>query len=396
MEISKRLQAVSESQTLVMTKKARELAATGVNVINLSIGEPDFDTPEFIRDAAKQAMDDGWTHYPPVAGYPELRQAISAKFKRDNNLDYAPDQIVVSGGAKHSITNVIFSLIDEGDEVIIPAPYWVSYPEMVKMAGGVPVVLNSDISTDYTFSIDDLRNAISPKTKILLYSSPCNPSGTVFSKEFLTEVAQVVAEHEDMIIISDEIYELIQYGRDHVSIGALGLLEDRVVTVNGLSKGYAMTGWRIGYIGAPTWIAKAVEKLQGQFTSGTNSIAQRAAIEAINGSLSESEAMTATFEKRRSIIVEGLKNIPGIKPNMPDGAFYVFPDISYYFGKSNGEHAISDATALCLYLLQTAHVSTVSGAAFGNPECIRISYAASEADLEIALSNIAEALGKLS
>lgn len=396
MEISKRLQAVSESQTLVMTKKARELAATGVNVINLSIGEPDFDTPEFIRDAAKQAMDDGWTHYPPVAGYPELRQAISAKFKRDNNLDYSPDQIVVSGGAKHSITNVIFSLIDEGDEVIIPAPYWVSYPEMVKMAGGVPVVLNSDISTDYTFSIDDLRNAISPKTKILLYSSPCNPSGTVFSKEFLTEVAQVVAEHEDMIIISDEIYELIQYGRDHVSIGALGLLEDRVVTVNGLSKGYAMTGWRIGYIGAPTWIAKAVEKLQGQFTSGTNSIAQRAAIEAINGSLSESEAMTATFEKRRSIIVEGLKNIPGIKPNMPDGAFYVFPDISYYFGKSNGEHAISDATALCLYLLQTAHVSTVSGAAFGNPECIRISYAASEADLEIALSNIAEALGKLS
>jgi len=396
MEISKRLQAVSESQTLVMTKKARELAATGASVINLSIGEPDFDTPAFIRDAAKQAMDDGWTHYPPVAGYPELRQAISAKFKRDNNLDYTPDQIVVSGGAKHSITNVIFSLINEGDEVIIPAPYWVSYPEMVKMAGGVPVILNSDITSDYTFSIEDLRKAITPRTKILLYSSPCNPSGTVFSKDFLTEVAQVVAEHDDMIIISDEIYELIQYGRDHVSIGALGLLKDRVVTVNGLSKGYAMTGWRIGYIGAPTWIAKAVEKLQGQFTSGTNSIAQRAAIEAINGSLSESESMTATFEKRRSIIVDGLKNIPGIKPNMPDGAFYVFPDISYYFGKTHGDHTISDATDLCLYLLQTAHVSTVSGAAFGNPECIRISYAASEADLGIALANIAEALGKLS
>ncbi len=252
MEVSKRLQSVSESQTLVMTKKARALAATGVKVINLSIGEPDFDTPNFIRDAAKQAIDDGWTHYPPVAGYPELRQAISKKFKDQNNLDYAPEQIVVSGGAKHSITNVIFSLINDGDEVIIPAPYWVSYPEMVKLAGGVPVVINSDIDTDYTFSLDDLKQAITDKTKVLLFSSPCNPSGTVFSEAFLKEVASIIDSHPNIIVISDEIYEHIQYGQKHNSIGSLGYLKDRVVTVNGLSKGFAMTGWRIGFLGCPS------------------------------------------------------------------------------------------------------------------------------------------------
>ncbi len=395
MEVSKRLQSVSESQTLVMTKKARALAATGVKVINLSIGEPDFDTPNFIRDAAKQAIDDGWTHYPPVAGYPELRQAISKKFKDQNNLDYAPEQIVVSGGAKHSITNVIFSLINDGDEVIIPAPYWVSYPEMVKLAGGVPVVINSDIDTDYTFSLDDLKQAITDKTKVLLFSSPCNPSGTVFSEAFLKEVASIIDSHPNIIVISDEIYEHIQYGQKHNSIGSLGYLKDRVVTVNGLSKGFAMTGWRIGFLGAPLWIAKAVEKLQGQFTSGTNSVAQRAAITALEGSLDDTKQMRETFENRRKVICDCLSDIDGIKPNFPKGAFYVFPDVSAYFGKSYQGQTIKSSTDLCLFLLENAHVSIVGGDAFGNPKCIRISYAASEADLLEAMDKVKNALAKL-
>ncbi|MCO4819090.1 MAG: pyridoxal phosphate-dependent aminotransferase [Bacteroidetes bacterium] len=395
MEVSKRLQSVSESQTLVMTKKARALAATGVKVINLSIGEPDFDTPTFISDAAKQAIDDGWTHYPPVAGYPELRQAISKKFKDQNNLDYAPEQIVVSGGAKHSITNVIFSLINDGDEVIIPAPYWVSYPEMVKLAGGVPVVINSDIDTDYTFDLDDLKQAISGKTKIVLFSSPCNPSGTVFSESFLKEVAAIIDSHPDIIVISDEIYEHIQYGQKHTSIGSLGYLKDRVVTVNGLSKGFAMTGWRIGFLGAPLWIAKAVEKLQGQFTSGTNSVAQRAAITALEGSLDDTKRMRETFEARRKVICDCLSEIDGINPNFPKGAFYVFPDVSAYFGKSYNGKTINSSTDLCLFLLENAHVSIVGGDAFGNPKCIRISYAASEADLLEAMDKVKIALAKL-
>jgi aspartate aminotransferase len=395
MEVSKRLQAVTESQTLVMTKKARALAATGVKVINLSIGEPDFDTPDFINESGKKAIDDGWTHYPPVAGYPELRQAISNKFKTQNGLDYSPDQIIVSGGAKHSITNTIFSIINDGDEVIIPAPYWVSYPEMVKLAGGIPVVLNSSIETDYQFSIDDLRNAITPKTKIVLFSSPCNPSGTVFSESFLKEVASVIDQHPNIIVISDEIYEHILYGQKHVSIGALGFLKDRVVTVNGLSKGFAMTGWRIGYLGAPVWIARAVEKLQGQFTSGTNSIAQRAAITAIEGSLDDTIQMRETFEKRRTVICDCLAEMQGIKPNLPKGAFYVFPDISSYFGKSVNGKTIKTSTDLCMYLLEDAHVSIVGGDSFGNPECIRISYAASKADIIEAMSKVKSSLAKL-
>mgnify|MGYP000344954525 CR=1 FL=1 len=395
MEVSKRLQAVTESQTLVMTKMARELAATGVSVINLSIGEPDFGTPQFINDAAKQAIDDGWSHYPPVPGYPELRKAISEKFKTQNNLDYAPEQIIVSGGAKHSITNVIFSVINEGDEVIIPAPFWVSYPEMVKLAGGVPVFLNSSIDTDYCFDIDDLKTAITPNTKMMLFSSPCNPSGTVYSEPFLRQIAEVLDKHEDILVISDEIYEHIQYGDKHTSIGSLGLLKDRVVTVNGLSKGFAMTGWRIGYIGAPLWLAKAVDKLQGQFTSGTNSIAQRAAITAISGSLDETYKMRDVFHKRRQLVYDGLSEIEGIKPNLPRGAFYVFPDISSFFGKSYNGKTINNSTDLCLYLLEDAHVSLVGGDSFGNPECVRISYAASEADLKKALENIKTSLNKL-
>ncbi|MCB9261898.1 MAG: pyridoxal phosphate-dependent aminotransferase [Flavobacteriales bacterium] len=395
MEVSKRLQAVEESQTLVMTKKAREMAETGVKVINLSIGEPDFSTPKFIIEAAKKAMDDGFTHYPPVAGFMDLRKAISAKFKTQNNLNYAPEQVVVSAGAKHSIANVISSLIDEGDEVIIPAPYWVSYPEMVKMAGGIPVFLESGIENDYTFNLNDLKSKISSKTKLFLFSSPCNPSGTVFSEEFLKKVADILAPYPNIFVVSDEIYEHIQYGRSHVSIGTFPQLADRVVTVNGLSKAFAMTGWRIGYIGAPLWISKAVEKMQGQVTSGINSIAQKAAVAALEGSLEPTLEMVEIFEKRREILYNGLKEIPGLKPNYPQGAFYILPDVSYYFGKKNGDKIISNSLELSLYLLEDAHVSVVSGEGFGNAECIRISYATSENDLRTAIESIKNSLKKL-
>jgi len=396
MEASRRLLAVEESQTLVMTKKARELGATGVKVINLSIGEPDFETPQHIKDAAIQAIHDGYTHYPPVAGYPDLRKAISEKFKTQNNIDYAPEQIVVSCGAKHSIMNVIMSTINPGDEVIIPAPYWVSYPAMVKLAEGKPVVLNSSIETDYKFDINDLKSSLTEKTKLFLFSSPCNPSGSVFSEVELREIAAVLQEHPKVMVISDEIYEHLQYGKGHTSIGSFPELKDRVITVNGLSKAFAMTGWRIGYIGAPLWVAKACEKLQGQFTSGANSIAQMAAIEAIYGSMKETEKMKATFFKRKKLLYDGLNAIEGIKPNAPEGAFYIFPDVSHYFGKQYGGETINNSQDLCLFLLKNAHVSIVGGEAFGNPECVRVSYAASEADLLEALDKIEKTLDLLS
>lgn len=396
MEVSKRLQAVEESQTLVMTKMARELAATGVKVINLSIGEPDFDTPDYIKEAAIQAIKDGYTHYPPVAGYPELRSAISRKFHEQNQLNYSPDQIIVSSGAKHSIMNVIMALINPGDEVIIPSPFWVSYPEMVKLAEGTPVFLHSNITTDYKFDIPQLEKAITPRTKLMLFSSPCNPSGSVFTEAELRQMADILARHPHVMVISDEIYEHLQYGIQHVSIGSLPGMENRVITVNGLSKAFAMTGWRMGYIGAPLWVAKACEKLQGQFTSGANSIAQRAAITAVSGSLEETEKMRIVFEQRRDLLYEGLKAIEGIHPNYPAGAFYIFPDVSYYFGKSNGNRVISDSGDLSMYLLEEAHVSVVSGGAFGNPECIRISYATSSEDLLLALDQIKKALSRLS
>ncbi|MCB0733745.1 MAG: pyridoxal phosphate-dependent aminotransferase [Bacteroidetes bacterium] len=396
MEPSKRLLAVEESQTLVMTKKARELAATGVKVINLSIGEPDFDTPDHIKKAAIEAMDQGFTHYPPVTGYPDLRQAIADKFRTQNQLEYTADQVVVSCGAKHSIMNVIMALINPGDEVIIPAPYWVSYPEMVKLAEGVPVFLRSDISTDYKFRIEDLERTLNRRSKLFLFSSPCNPSGSVFSSDELHEIARVLAKHPDILVISDEIYEHLQYGQSHTSIGSFPELKDRVITVNGLSKAFAMTGWRIGYIGAPTWVAKACEKLQGQFTSGANSIAQRAAITAISGSLDETKRMCEIFEQRRELLFKGLMDIPGFVPNHPKGAFYIFPDVHTYFGKSYGDYTINNAGDLCIYLLSEAHVSVVSGAAFGNPECIRVSYAASAEDLTEALEKMKAALAKLS
>jgi len=393
--LSDRIKAVAESQTLVMTKKARELSTSGAHVINLSIGEPDFETPQHIVKSAHQAIDDGYTHYPPVAGYPDLRDAISKKFKEQNGLNYSPDQVVVSCGAKHSIMNVIMSLINPGDEVIIPAPYWVSYPEMVKLAGGIPVFVRSSIDTNYKFDVDELRKLMNRRTKLIIFSSPCNPSGSVFSREDLDAIAAAVLQHPDLVVISDEIYEHIHYGEKHESIGTHPGLKDRVVTVNGVSKGFAMTGWRIGYIGAPLWIAKACEKLQGQFTSGANSVAQRAAITALKGSLAASKKMTATFKKRREYMISALQGIPGIEPNLPEGAFYVFPDVSAYFGKSVGDRMINNSLDLCMYLLEEAHVSIVAGSAFGNPECIRISYAASLEDLELAISRISEALAKL-
>lgn len=393
--LSDRIRRVTESQTLVMTKKARELSAAGINVINLSIGEPDFGTPEHILQAAHEAIDAGYTKYPPVTGYQDLREAISLKFKRDNHLDYAADQIVVSSGAKHSIMNVIMSLVNQGDEVIIPAPYWVSYTEMVKLAGGVPVILHSSIENNYQFDPDELRKVLNRRSKLFLFSSPCNPSGTVFKQEFLDTVANVLAQHPDILVISDEIYEHIQYSGKHLSIGTNPKLKDRVITVNGVSKSFAMTGWRIGYIGAPLWVAKACEKLQGQFTSGANSIAQRATIAALTQTLAPTRQMNKTFKKRRDYVVKALEQIPGIIPNSPDGAFYVFPDVSAYFGKVWGDKTINNSTDLCLYLLEEAHVSLVSGSAFGNPECVRISYAASMEELKEAIQRMEQALGKL-
>ncbi|MCB9246120.1 MAG: pyridoxal phosphate-dependent aminotransferase [Flavobacteriales bacterium] len=393
--LSDRIRRVTESQTLVMTKKARELSAQGVHVINLSIGEPDFGTPDHIIQAAHEALDAGYTKYPPVTGYADLREAISEKFRKENGLDYTAEQIVVSSGAKHSIMNVIMSLVNQGDEVIIPAPYWVSYTEMVKLAGGVPVILHSSIENNYQFDPDELRKVLNRRSKLFLFSSPCNPSGTVFHKDFLDSVANVLAQHPDILVVSDEIYEHIQYTGKHISIGTNPKLKDRVITVNGVSKGFAMTGWRIGYIGAPLWVAKACEKLQGQFTSGANSIAQRATLAALTQTLAPTKQMNKTFKKRRDFVVKALEQIPGIVPNKPEGAFYVFPDVSVYFGKMWGDKVIHNSLDLCLYLLDVGHVSLVSGSAFGNPECVRISYAASMEDLKEAMKRMEEALAKL-
>lgn len=379
-----------------MAKKARELKASGANVISLSLGEPDFDTPGHIIEGAKEAMDQGYTHYTPVSGFLDLREAISEKFKRENGLDYGPDQIVVSTGAKHSIMNVIMSLVNPGDEVIIPAPFWVSYTEMVKLAGGTPVILSSNVDTDYKFSIDDLKVAVNERSKVFLFSSPCNPSGSVFSKEELDQIADVLATQPRIRVISDEIYEHINYGSKHHSIGNCDALKGRVITVNGVSKGFAMTGWRIGYIGAPVEIAKACEKLQGQFTSGANAIAQRATYTALTSSIEPTMEMKAAFESRRKIMYDLLKEMDGMKPNYPEGAFYIFPDVSAYFGKSHADGVIENSMDLSMYLLNKAHVSVVAGSAFGNNECLRISYAASEDDIREAMRRIKDALDALS
>ncbi len=386
--LATRVSELSESETLQMAKLSRELKAKGKDIIDLSLGEPDFDTPLFIKDAAKKALDDGFTKYSPVAGFLDLRKAISEKFKRDSQLEFSPEQIVVSTGAKQSIANAVLALVNPGDEVIVPSPYWVSYREMVKMAAGNLVKVNTKISNEFKLTGKELATAITPKSKVFIFSSPCNPTGAVYSKEELHQLALILAKHPEIIIISDEIYEYINFIGKHESIAQFEELKDRVVIVNGCSKGYAMTGWRLGYIAAPIKIAKACEKIQGQFTSGTNSIAQRAALAAITGNLTETISMREAFNKRRNLVKTLLNKIPGIKCNNPEGAFYFFPDFSYYFGKEYKNYNIKNADDLCMFLLYEGNISIVTGSAFGDENCIRISYATSEEKLITAMERL--------
>lgn len=396
--LSDRVKNLNESATLEMTRKSRELKEAGVDVINLSIGEPDFNTPECIKDAAIEAINKNITHYPPVPGYKELRKAISDKLKRDNGLDYSIEQIIVSGGAKQSIANAFLCLVNKGDEVLIPAPYWVSYPEMVKLAEGVPVILPTGIGNDFKVTPEQVKNAITDKTKVFIFSSPCNPSGSSYTRDELHELAKVLAEKEDLYVISDEIYELISFNGRHESIAQFGFIKDRVVTINGVSKNYAMTGWRIGYMAATKALAAACNTLQGQYTSGAASISQMAALKALqtdHNTLTEIQEMKQAFLERRNLVLRKLKDIPGVISNVPNGAFYVFPDVSFYYGKSDGNTVISDGSDLCLYLLDKAHVALVAGDAFGGYNHIRISYAASVEELERAIDRIKDGLSKL-
>lgn len=394
-ELSERLKAMEESATIAMSRKSRELQAEGKDVISLSLGEPDFHTPGFIKEAAIEGMRQNYTTYMPVPGYLDLRQAISRKFKRDNNLDYSADQIVVSTGAKQSIANVVMSLVNEGDEVLIPAPYWVSYIEIVKVAGGIPVIVKAGIESDFKVNGDQLREKVSDKTKLMIFSTPCNPTGSVYSKEELREIADVLKENPKLVAICDEIYEHINFKAKHESLAQFEEIKEQVVTINGVSKAWAMTGWRLGYIGAPKVIADACTKVQGQFTSGTSSITQRAAIAAMDADPSVISDMIAAFKNRRELVLNELAKIEGVKANLPTGAFYVFPDISYFFGKSYNGVTINNASDLAMYLLNEALVALVTGEAFGSPECIRISYAASEEQLKEAMKRIKIALDKL-
>ena len=394
-QVSNRLKQLSESATLAMARMSRELKAQGHNVIALSLGEPDFDTPEFIKESAKQAIDNNYSHYTPVPGLAELREAICKKLKRDNQLEFNVEQIVVSTGAKQSIANVCLSLLNSGDEVILPAPYWVSYFELVKLGEATPVVIKSSIENDFKMSPQDLEKAITPNTKMIIFSSPCNPSGTVYSQKELEELAKVLEKHPQIYVISDEIYELINFGVEHYSMARIDSIKDRVITVNGVSKGFAMTGWRVGYIAAPQWIASACNKIQGQVTSATCAIAQKATETAMLASPSEVEHMRIAFHKRRDLMLKMLSEIPGIKTNTPDGAFYIFPDVSHYFGKVDVEKVIANSGDFCMYLLNDAHVALVAGEAFGSPNCVRISYAASEENLIEAVERIRKSLSKL-
>lgn len=390
------LNRLSESATIAMARMARELKSQGIDVISLSLGEPDFDTPESLKQAGIDAINNNETHYTPVAGTARVREAISKKFLRDNNLNYSPDQIVVSNGAKQSIANVVLSLVNPGDEVILPAPFWVSYVEIVKVAGGVPVIIPSSIDVDYKISPEALESAITDKTRMVIYSSPCNPSGSVYTKDETEAIAEVLKRHDNVITISDEIYELINFTPKHASLGAVEGMEDRVVTVNGVSKGFAMTGWRLGYIGAPKWIANACNKIQGQFTSAPCSIAQAAAAAAVEADPSIADEMLKAFLTRRDNMLEDLNGIDGIKLNKPMGAFYLFPDVSGLFGKKAGDKVLNNSDDVAMYFLEEAHVATVSGSAFGTPECIRLSYAAADEVLAEAARRIKEAVSKLS
>ena len=390
--LSDRINNLSTSQTLAMAALARELKAQGKDIISLSLGEPDFNTPDFIKEAAKKAIDENYSTYSPVDGYVELKDAICRKFKRDNNLDYKPANIVVSTGAKQSLYNIAQVMLNDGDEVILPAPYWVSYFEIIKLSGGVPVEVPTSVETDFKMTAEQLEAAITPKTKMMWFSSPCNPSGSVYNREELTAIGKVLDKYPNIYIVSDEIYEHINFSGTFCSIGSIPGLFERTITVNGVAKAFAMTGWRIGYIGAPEFIAKACTKMQGQVTSGANSIAQRATITAVDAEPKVLNEMVSAFKNRRNLVVELAKAIPGLKINVPDGAFYLFPDVSSFFGKTLRGKLINNADDLSMYLLSEANVATVTGDAFGNPNCIRISYATSEELLTEAFKRIKEAL----
>lgn len=395
MELSSILTRFSEPETLRMAKLGRELRAKGLDITDLSLGEPDFDTPQHIKDAAKKAIDENWSHYTPVSGYLDLREAVCHKLQRDNNLSYQPENIVVSTGAKQSLANAILSIVDVGDEVIIPTPFWVSYAAQVQLAGGSVKLIRSHLSNKYKITPEELERAITPKTKLFIFSSPCNPSGAVYNAEELAGLAAVFERHPNIFIISDEIYEYINYGGRHYSIAAHESLKDRVVVINGLSKGFAMTGWRLGYMAAPLPVAKACDKIQGQFTSGTNAVTQRAAITALTSPLDATKTMVAEFEKRRARVMDLMKEIEGFRFAEPDGAFYAFPCIDAYFGKSNGSETIANADDFAMYLLNQGHVSTVTGTAFGDDQCIRISFANSMENIEKGFHRIKEAVSKL-
>jgi len=390
--ISDRIKSLSVSQTLAMAQKSRELKAQGFDIISLSLGEPDFNTPDYIKEAAKKAIDENYTKYPPVPGYNDLREAISKKFKNENGIDYSSDQVIVSAGGKHSLINVILSIINPDDEVIILAPYWVSYYDQIILAGGKPVVVEASLENDFKISPSRLESAITAKTRLIIFNSPSNPTGMVYSGDEMEKIARIVEKHDGLFIISDEIYEHIIFEGKHVSMASFGFIYDRVITANGVSKAYAMTGWRIGYIGAPLWIAKACNKLQSQFTSGVCSIAQRAALAAIQGNDNSRQLMRDAFLRRRDLICGLLKEVKGLKVKIPQGAFYVMPDISYYLGKADGNVRIKTSDDLALYLLDKAQVAVVGGDAFGAPECIRISYANSDELLIEAVKRIKRAL----
>ena len=390
--LSNRLKRLGYSQTFVMSNKAREMRANGADVISLTLGEPDFDVPEKVKQAAHDAIDQNYSHYSPVPGFLELREAIAAKLKRDNGLNYKPTQICVSNGAKQAILNVLAAVLNEGDEVILPAPFWVSYDEMVKMMDGTSVIINTSYENDFKITAEQLEEAITPRTKVLLYSSPCNPSGSYYTYDELKSLAEVIAKHPHITVISDEIYEYINYETTTKSIAAFDEIYDQVAVINGMSKGFAMTGWRIGYSACPDWLAKACEKIQGQMTSGANTVAQRASIAALNTDPAEFRYMIEEFRKRRDIFYDLMKDIPGFKVLLPKSAFYLFPDISYYIGKTLNGQKIENSDDLAMYLLENAHVGSVGGVSFGSPECLRFSYAASEADLREAVRRIKKCL----
>ena len=394
-QLSDRLQRLAPSATLAMSQKSSEMTAQGIDVINMSVGEPDFNTPDHIKEAAKKAVDENYSRYSPVPGYPDLRKAIVAKLKNENNLDYSVNEILVSNGAKQSVCNTVMALVNPGDEVIIPAPYWVSYPQMVKLAGGNPVIVEAGFDQNFKMTPEQLEAAITPKTRLIILCSPSNPTGSVYSKEELAGLADVIKQHEDLFVLADEIYEHINYIGRHESIAQFEGMKERAIIVNGVSKAYAMTGWRIGYIAAPEWIVKGCNKLQGQYTSGPCSVSQKAAEFAYVSSQECVEQMRQAFERRRNLIVELAKDIPGLEVNVPEGAFYLFPKCSSFFGKSDGTTVVKNSTDLALYLLEKGHVATVGGDAFGDPECFRMSYATSDDNIREAMRRIKESLAEL-